>query len=469
MAPEEPVSPDAGPPEPWRNLGVVAAIVGVAVVAALFTRARMREAVAPSPPPSVRAPAAVDLRARRLAVPGFVARRDDEASHEACRALTSVLRDDLAFESVLDLVPAEEAAAVLHLNPERPNLGHWRSAGAGALVFGRAQVAGEDLTVEATVFDVDSGRVLASWRHGGGPGDARALAHRLSDDLLGLAGLRGVARTRIAFNSDRHSTPEGRVKEIYVMDYDGHAPTRVTVSRPDYAAPGVNVMPAWHPAGDRLAYVSFTPGAASIFVSRFPGGPAANVSAGWGQAFAPAWSPDGRQLAFSSARSGNPEIWVAEADGSRPRRLTTCPAAETAPSWSPTGREIAFTSDRSGRPQVYVVGADGRDVRQVTTQGKYNDAAAWNPSPEHPEIAYTSLGKGGFEIAVVDLATGGVRKVAEGQGDCEYPTWAPGGRHLAFACGRGGSRQITVADREGRWVRTLPAGPGHNEYPDWGP
>ena len=113
--------------------------------------------------------------------------------------------------------------------------------------------------------------------------------------------------------------------------------------------------------------------------------------------------------------------------------------------------------------------SEGLNVRRLSTIGNYNDACAWSPDKANPEIAYTSRIEGGFEIAVVDLTTRQVRQLTEGRGSCEYPTWAPSGRHLAFSCNRGGSWQITVSDRLGQVVQTLAAGPGNNVQPDWGP
>ena len=70
---------------------------------------------------------------------------------------------------------------------------------------------------------------------------------------------------------------------------------------------------------------------------------------------------------------------------------------------------------------------------------------------------------------MVDLVTRQVRQVTQGRGSCEYPSWAPSGRHLVFACKRGSTWQITVANRDGSMVEVLPAGPGNNSQPDWSP
>jgi TolB protein len=161
---------------------------------------------------------------------------------------------------------------------------------------------------------------------------------------------------------------------------------------------------------------------------------------------------------------------VANIDGSGPHRLTQSPAQDTAPVWSPTGQEIAFTSDRSGAPQIYIMDSEGLNTRRLTTIGNWNDAPAWNPSKQYSEIAYTSrLEAGGFDVAVIDLGTRLVRQVTQGRGSCEYPSWAPNGRHLVFSCSRGKNWQITVSDRDGTTVQTLSTGAGSNVQPDWGP
>ena len=401
---------------------------------------------------------------QRFAVPECVPRRGDEASREACRTLTEVLRRDLAFEGLFRFVPDNLLSAIPPLNPEAPNYTDWQGIGANVLVVTRAQVTGGELAVEATVHAVDSRQTIIAKRYSGRADNPRVFAHQISDEIVAAAQQKGVARTKIAFVSDRDATAKQRTKELYIMDYDGFNPRRVTVNR------SLNILPAWSPDGRSLAYVSYRRGQPDIFLASIFEGRSANLTNGQGQAFAPSFSPDGRRIAYASNRSGNMDVWVASADGSGARKLTTSAASDTAPCWSPTGQEIAFTSDRSGTPQIYLMDAEGLNVRRLTTVGGYNDAPAWNPSKQFSEIAYTSrLERGTFDIAVVDLASRQVRQITQGRGSCEYPSWAPSGRHLAFSCQRGRIWQVTVADRLGRTVQALPAGNGNNAYPDWGP
>jgi TolB protein len=435
------------------------------VAAVAFAAWCVRATAAPQPPEDKKV--IITGGGQRFAVPDCLPRAGDEASREACRTLTQVLRNDLRFEGLFQFVPESLFAALPPLNPESPNFEDWRSVGANILVIMRAQVTAGELSVETRVFSVDGRQVMLSKRYSGRAENPRVFAHQASDDIVALTQYRGVARTKIAFTSDRDATKDKRaVKELYIVDYDGYNPRRITVNN------SLNILPAWSPDGRALAYVSYRQGTPSVFVAHIYEGRSDNVTKNEGQSFAPSFSPDGKRIAYSSTRSGGSEIWVANADGTGAHRITSSAGINTAPTWSPTGQEIAFTSDRAGTPQIYLMDSEGLNIRRLTTVGNWNDAPAWNPSKEYSEIAYTArLEAGGFDIAVIDLASRQVRQVTAGRGSCEYPSWAPNGRHLVFSCqrGRGATWQIAVADREGRNVDTLAAGAGNNVQPDWGP
>jgi TolB protein len=440
-----------------------ALVAGAAALLLLPAGRALRAQQAASPPPTIY----IEGTAQRFAIPDCAPRAGDEQSRDACRTISDVLRNDLKFEGLFQFVPESLLKAIPPMNPDAVNFDDWRGIGARILVVTRAEVKGGELSVELRVHFVDTGQQMLAKRYSGRADNPRIFAHQASDDIMTLTQYRGVARTRIAFVSDRDAPRAGRAaKELYIMDYDGFNPRRVTVNN------SLNILPAWSPDGRSIAYVSYRAGSPLVYLaSIFEGRSTPNVTgeAGNGQSFAPTFSPDGSRLAFASNRSGNMEVWVAAASGSGARPLTSSPASDTAPCWSPTGQELAFTSSRGGNPQIYVMDNEGLNLRRLTRVGNYNDACAWNPSKQFSEIAYTSrLEGGGFDIAVIDLGSGQVRQITAGRGSCEYPTWAPNGRHLAFACNRGGSWQITVADRLGNTIQSYPA-PGNNVYPDWGP
>ncbi len=437
-----------------------------------------RPGAAQAPPPPDVSQIIINAGQARFAIAGCVPRKPDDATAEACRTVQTVLRNDLEFEGLFQFVPESLIAAVPAQNPDAPNFADWKGVNAKYLVVTRAEVSRPevpkgapappaDLNVEMRLYFVDSGQTILSKRYSGRADNSRIFAHQASDDIMVVAQSHGVARTRIAFTSDRDATPTKQSKELYIADYDGFSPRRVTVNG------SLNILPTWTPDGRTLGYVSYRQGSPFIFLAHiFEARATANLTGEkpGGMAIALSFSPDGKRIAYASNRSGSMNIWVANADGSNPRRLTSGSASDTAPCWSPTGQEIAFTSVRAGTPQIYVMDADGLNVRRLTTVGNWNDAAAWSPSKQWSEIAYTTqLEVGALDIAVIDLASRQVRQVTTGRGSCEYPSWAPNGRHLVFACERNRKWEIAMADREGRAFRTLATGPGNNAQPDWGP
>ncbi len=260
--------------------------------------------------------------------------------------------------------------------------------------------------------------------------------------------LRGVARTKLTFSSDRdqervRNTVEKRdVKEVYIADYDGANQRRITVNR------ALNIMPTWAPDGRSIAYTLVRAGIPdTVHLVHLRGTPR-GADRGATQNWLPAWSPDGTKIAFTSSRDGNAELYVMNRDGGGLRRLTNHPTIDTTPTWSPTGTQVAFTSDRSGSPPIYVMGADGLNMRRIS-QDSYCDRATWSPAPFN-ELAFVCRSGGGYDIKIYDFATGDTRQITFGEGSSESPAYSPNGRHLAFTSTRGGRTQVHTVGRDGK-------------------
>jgi TolB protein len=272
--------------------------------------------------------------------------------------------------------------------------------------------------------------------------------------------LDGVARTKLAFSSDRDGarmagrlTPNLSVgKEIYLADYDGANPFRMTVNR------SLNISPAWSPAGGLLAYTSYHSGGfPDIYVANLaqpgtgPTRPAQGTTEIHNQMAA--WSPDGTKLAFMSNRSGPNDIWIVNRDGTELQNLTNSRSRSVsiwAPTWSPDGTKLAFGSDRQGGKHLYIINVNGTGLDRVLIPSNDFDRPTWS---SRNFIAFTMATGAGYDIAMYDFSTRQTRVLTDGLGQNESPAVSPNGRHVAFMTTRWGRQEIATVSLAGRNIR----------------
>jgi TolB protein len=386
-----------------------------------------------------------------LAAPPFIQRPGTDTAAAASFAAT--LARDLDQTAVLTLLPADRIALV-EVDPRNANLTRqrWRAVGAQFLLEGTVAGAGGQFVCEARLWDLASGEVAYSRRLQSPAALATTVAHTLANELVNLfTGRPGPFLSRIAFVSDRSGA-----KELWVMRWDGSEAQQLTSHR------SIAIGPAWSPDGAHLAFTSFLAGRPGLYVLKPTEGYMKPLWEGAGVNSSPSFSPDGRQVAFASGADGNTDIFVGALEGGTPERLTSGRSIETQPAWSPNGRQIAFTSTAAGAPQLFVMDAEGTNVRRVTFEDRFADEAAW--SPDGVRLAYTTLVERRFQIAILDIRTG-ERTVVAGPGNNESPCWSPDGTMLAFASNRTGSKQIYVTDPVG--VARAITDEGNNSQPVW--
>ena len=199
----------------------------------------------------------------------------------------------------------------------------WRELGADGVVIGTVQKVATGIRVEMRLYNVRARQSSLGREYTGSAANPRLYAHTMSDEIHeSQRKLRGVARTKLTFSSDRNreavlATVEKRdVKEIYVADYDGANPRRITINRT------LNMLPNWSPDGRSIAYTSYRtrrarhPDLEHLSPARWR-----TPTKGVGQNWLPVFSPDGTRIAFMSNRDGNSRDLRDE-----PRRLEPAPA-----------------------------------------------------------------------------------------------------------------------------------------------
>jgi Tol biopolymer transport system component len=254
--------------------------------------------------------------------------------------------------------------------------------------------------------------------------------------------------SRIAF-VDRGGVPG----DLYVMDADGtnvHKLTSSSYASGDYGADS----PTWSPNGKRIA---FRYGYAGISVVNVDGSGLHEILA---HGYGAAWSPGGRFVAYAQGPADDPgaetsgtSIYVVHPDGTG-KQLVASPrdvaASFGSPAWSRDGQRLAFTIGRAPDTD-YTKTALGivrtfRGRIAWRARGHYPGQADWAPDGRH--IAFGDfVGKDVF-VAVLDLKTGKVRRLARGW----HPRFSPDGRRLLFGCPPPG---ICVMNADGSGLRRL--------------
>jgi Tol biopolymer transport system component len=235
---------------------------------------------------------------------------------------------------------------------------------------------------------------------------------------------------RILFTSDREhqsSDPQKVTSEIYVMNADGSALTRLTTNEfQDWG-------PRWSPDGKRIVWASSLtqPGFDfDIYTMNADGSGRKNLTPGPGRDFVPAWSSTGK-IVFASDDDGDYDLYVMDADGGGVTKLFDDPRDDHPLSWSPDGKRLLFRRfDASGNhTSLWVVNADGSSMKQLTTgAGSFECCGVW--SPDGKQIAYASDRNGTADIFVMD-ANGSNQRVLLGGGAWDFP----GGWKAAPAAG----------------------------------
>jgi TolB protein len=400
----------------------------------------------------------------RLAVPAFAARSSPVETPTG--VFNSVLWSDLEFSGILEMVspsfyPLEAPSRLEELSPAA-----WAQAPTNAhmVAFGNVQAVGQQLVVEAWLSDVrnpQAAPVLAKRYRGELTEEsARALAHQFADDIIERlsGGLPGIARTRIAFVSDR-----GGGKAIWVMDYDGHNQRQISPC-------GLCLTPRWSPDSTKIAFTAYDTRTevprTNISIHSLVLDRRVAFATYPGTTTTPAWSPDGNEIAFSSSQGGDQEIYITSADGGRPRRLTHSRGVDISPAWNRlTGKQIAFVSDRGGSPQIYLMDLEGGNVQRLTNGEGYAVSPAWSPNGQLLAFAWQRSGAS-FDIYVMDVATRQTVQLTRDTGRNEQPSWAPDGRHIVFQSTRSGRNQIWAMLVDGTGLRQLTF-EGSNTGPNW--
>ena len=173
------------------------------------------------------------------------------------------------------------------------------------------------------------------------------------------------------------------------------------------------------------------------------------------------------KIYFVRAGGGNKEIWAMDYDGANAHAVTHLGTISISPRVSPDNSRVAFSSLGRDGFQIHMYSLLlNRTINFSNGGGGTNLSPAW---AANGQLAYSSSRSGDPEIYVTDQNGGGARRITNSRGPDVSPTWNPKtGSQLAFISGRTGLPQVYIMDADGAGVQRMTDG-GYATSVSWSP
>jgi TolB protein len=384
-------------------------------------------------------------------------------NHAASREFVSIVRRDLVLSGFFRLISPKayiEKPQDSGYDLGQFNFADWSSINAEFLVKGAVTVKGDQVSLEALMFDVSQQRRMFGTRFNGGFGDVSEMARRFADSALkAVTGTKGPFDTRIAFVSTRG----GRFKEVYLAAPDGGNLFRVTDN------PTINLFPAFARAPDKVLYLSYKTGQPALYLFDIAHRTEVKIQSAHGMMVGGALTPDGNRVVAAIEHAGHTNLYLLDSTGQEISPLTYGRAINVNPAVSADGSIVAFTSDRSGTPQIYLMSIAGGAARRVTYQGNYNTSPSFSPNGKW--LAYEGRADGSFNIFIIPTAGGQAVQLTHG-GSNRSPSWSPDERYIVFSSTRSGRErlylmQVNTQSETGKVISALMEDKGNDTSPAW--
>jgi len=252
---------------------------------------------------------------------------------------------------------------------------------------------------------------------------------------------------------------------IWVAPVNGGKRRRITSTGKDRA-------PRWSPDGKRLAFISERSGKPQIWIMEMEGGEAWHLVTDEAVRGVPVWSPDGKYIAFVARAFTKSDTWIpypGAPEWDRRRALEQAERALAGKNKSGTGEKASegnggkrvsdvkvitrfrYRFDGIGyfgdlRNHIFMVrvpesspdrGEVKGNTRRLTTGDYDHDSPAFSPDGRY--IAFTAVRRDDADylqkqdIWLLEVSTGRLIQLLDGDGPCFYPRWSPDGRKIAFS------------------------------------
>lgn len=379
---------------------------------------------------------------------------------KAAQNIVDVMRNDFGFYKKSFHVEKGKGSL-------SPNWSDWQTQGYAFAM----QLVVEQSAMSLKVYKVSDRAEIANDVAVAGSSNIRTQAHLFSQTAYkAITGKDSIFQSKILFVSDRDGNNSDQVKELYIMDFDGHNKKRLTNHRgtvisPEISHDGKQVLYSLIDGGKKVRNVN-------LFVMDIETGQSRLLSNKKGINSGAIFMPDNEHIALTLSHTGSADIYVMNLQTKALRRLTKHYAPDVDPSINKDGTLMTFLSGRTGAAMIYTMDPNGveKDVKRISYVGQYNATPRF--SPDGKEIAFSSWLDNRFDIFRIGSDGLNLSRLTKDFGSNEDPTYSPDGQFIAFSSQRVLSRtsavqNIYIMDRDGEILGSITENYGNCITPRW--
>lgn len=391
-----------------------------------------------------------------------------EVSNEHFKNFIQVIADDLNFSDYVEVVPFKNTFSATSVN-QYTKSDRLKHRVLGSTIVLKVHLDVKSSKVLAAIFNARSAELIKSselkYKGSLTKKSIRRLSHWVSDFVIeGLTGEEGIYQSKMLMSCGK------KLKEIYIADYDGHFPVRLTHDK------NIALAPSWNLDGDRILFTSFKPikkGLAqnpNLYMVNLKSRKRKLISATRGLNTGGVYHPFQNLIAYTHSKRGKAEVFLLDMLSKSRKVITKSFYFSVEPSWSPKGDRITFSSSASGRPHIYVSDKSGSSPKRLTFAGHYNSSPNWSPVSDKIVFSGQENKKNNFNIFVVDASGSNLQRLTQGRSSNENPHFSPNGRFVSFASNREGVYKIYAMSLKKLKPRLItPEGVGECKDPAWSP
>ena len=129
--------------------------------------------------------------------------------------------------------------------------------------------------------------------------------------------------------------------------------------------------------------------------------------------------------------------------------------------------KIYYVQLTGGNKEIWEMDYDGANQHPITHLGTISISP--RISPDNSRLAFSSLGRNGFQIRMYSLLLGRTINFPEVGGTNISPAWSPDGREIAYSSSRTDTPEIWISDASGNLARRITSFRGGNVSPTYNP